>query len=114
MRIAACWRGPTDAASIADGEEGTERFIDGGSARPANLGDMFVREGDLLVCINFLSFFDMHSLGCWCASPFCFAWYGLHCVRRYGAVYRVRQCCMRFLVLSSVQWTGRRLAYCCG
>ncbi len=66
-----------------------------GSARPANLGILFVREGDLLVCINFLSFFDMH----WAAGMhLLFVSCGLHYV---GTVYRVRQCCMRFLVLSS-------------
>ncbi len=77
------------------GRGGRHRSIDGGTARPANPGILFVREGDLLVCIYFLSFFDMH----WAAGmqlPFVSC--GLHYV---GTVLCVRQCCMRFLVLSS-------------
>ncbi len=53
-----------------------------------------MREGDLLVCICFFFFFEMH----WAAGMhLLFVSCGLHYV---GMVYRVRQCCMRFLVLS--------------
>ncbi len=41
---------------------GWHRFIHGGPARLANLGIMFVREGDLLVCIYFLSFLTCTGL----------------------------------------------------